>query len=274
MRVLLLGATGNLGLRLIPALLVHGHQVVAYVRSPQKLQTLAPESVLVHVKIFHGDATDVERLKTAIREHNCTAVVDTAGNQVWPWKEHQLRKIARAVSQAAIEIGEERGIPIRAHFLCGFGELNYPSLGNASTAGSRSLLMRGEPAYTLGSYLPNIAFEQHHETRTLISAISLSKLHWTLVCIAVMLPLRNGIELLSQPETHNLLTGEGVPPAWPRLWVGRIPWIGSSLEIILNTIGYTTKLEHIADFIAEDLENGNQHWVGKLVGFKEREKSQ
>ncbi|KAI1972561.1 hypothetical protein LOZ53_002600 [Ophidiomyces ophidiicola] len=252
MRVLLLGATGNLGLRLIPALLVHGHQVVAYVRSPQKLQTLAPESVLVRVGIFHGDATDVERLKTAIREHNCTAVVDTAGNQVWPWKEHQLRKIARAVSQAAIEIGEERGIPIQAHFLCGFGELNYPSLDS----------------------LPNIAFEQHHETRTLISAISLSKLHWTLVCIAVMLPLRNRIELLSQPETHNLLTGEGVPPAWPRLWVGRIPWIGSSLEIILNTIGYTTKLEHIADFIAEDLENGNQHWVGKLVGFKEREKSQ
>ncbi|EEP78319.1 predicted protein [Uncinocarpus reesii 1704] len=227
---------------------------------------MAPEEVRSRVSVVHGDATDVEGLKAAIREHNCDAMVDTAGNQVWPWKEHQLQKIARAASRAAVEIGRERGTPMRALFLCGIGELDYPVLGNKS---------RGErPAATIASYLPKLATQQHLETRSVVTAIPLSELRWTLVCIAIMRPLREGIELLSQPDHHSLLTSADTPPAWPHRWVGKIPWVGPTLEIVLNMAGYTTKLEHIADFISEDLENDSQDWVGKLVGFREQEKSQ
>ncbi|EAS37220.3 uncharacterized protein CIMG_02574 [Coccidioides immitis RS] len=277
MRVILLGATGNLGIRLVAALLAHGHQVVVYVRSPQKFANMAPEGVRSRVTVFHGDATDAEGLKTAIREHHCDAMVDTAGNQVWPWKEHQLQKIARAASQAAVDIGRERGVPMRALFICGLGELEYPlpsdeksQQGKASTSPPNV----EQPRRTIGSYLPNFAVEQHRETRAIINAIPLSDLRWTLVCIAIMLPLHEGIELLSEPDPHNLLTTADIPPAWPRRWVARIPWIGTSLEIIMNMAGYTTKLEHIADFIAEDLARGSEKWVGQLVGFREREKGQ
>jgi uncharacterized protein YbjT (DUF2867 family) len=45
MKVLLLGATGNLGSRLVPALLTHNHNVVAYVRSASKLESLIPATV-------------------------------------------------------------------------------------------------------------------------------------------------------------------------------------------------------------------------------------
>ncbi|WEW61863.1 hypothetical protein PRK78_007360 [Emydomyces testavorans] len=277
MRVLLLGATGNLGIRLVAALLAHGHQVVVYVRSPQKFRNMAPESVCSRVQIVHGDATDVEGLKAAIRENKCDALVNTAGNQVWPWKEHQLQKIATAASQAAVDIGKERGVPMRALFICGIGELEYPVPGRGKDKpreASSSLSKREEPAYTIASYLPNVAVEQHRETRRVISAIPLSDLRWTLVCIAIMRPMHDGIELLPQPEHHNLLASADVPPAWPQTWVGQIPYIGPTLEIIMNMAGYTTKLEHVAGFIAEDLAKSSGEWVGKLVGVKEREKSQ
>jgi len=58
MRVLLLGATGNLGSRVVPALLVHRHAVVVYVRSISKLHHLLPSSIITKITVVSGDATD------------------------------------------------------------------------------------------------------------------------------------------------------------------------------------------------------------------------
>ena len=126
MRVLLLGATGNLGLRLIPALLAHNHTVIIYVRNPKKLHELVPETLTSRSTIVVGDATDSEGIRKALVEHNCDGIVDTAGNQVLPWKEFLLQKIAKAVSDAAIIVGRERGRPLRAWFLGGLTLLRIP----------------------------------------------------------------------------------------------------------------------------------------------------
>ena len=56
-----------------------------------------------------GDATDSVGIKKAIIEHDIEAIIDVAGSQVRPWKEFLLPKIARAVSEAAITVGKERG---------------------------------------------------------------------------------------------------------------------------------------------------------------------
>ena len=58
MKVLLLGATKNLGSRLIPALQAHGHDVVVFVRSEAKLKQMVPFSILSRVAIATGDASD------------------------------------------------------------------------------------------------------------------------------------------------------------------------------------------------------------------------
>ncbi len=79
MQVLLLGGTGNLGLRLIPALLAHGHIVTTYVRSVEKLRSLISPALFEKISVYVGDALDSSEVEHAIRQHDCDAVMNTAG---------------------------------------------------------------------------------------------------------------------------------------------------------------------------------------------------
>jgi len=86
--------------------------------SPEIIQRL--ESIVV------GDATDSAAIAKTIRDHDIEAIIDVAGNQVLPWKEHLLPKIGKAVSDAAIAVGKERGAPLRAWITAGIGLLKIP----------------------------------------------------------------------------------------------------------------------------------------------------
>ena len=50
--MLLIGANGNLGLRVLPALLSHGHTVIAFVRAPDKLQSLLTPALFDRITVF------------------------------------------------------------------------------------------------------------------------------------------------------------------------------------------------------------------------------
>ena len=127
MKVLLIGATGNLGLRLTAALLTHGHSVVAFVRSSQKLESLLPASVFPQLAVVQGSATDSLAVKKAILDAKCDAVVNTAGLAALPpWGKSDLPAIFRAVLDAVREAGAERRKPLRVWFLAGLGVLHYP----------------------------------------------------------------------------------------------------------------------------------------------------
>jgi nucleoside-diphosphate-sugar epimerase len=127
MKVLVIGASGNLGLRLIASLLTHGHVVVAYVRSSSKLESLLSSAIYRRVDVFQGDATDSASLKHTILKHNCDAVVNTAGvAAVAPWGKSDLPAIFRAVLEAVQEAGLEKQKPLRTWFLAGMGILHYP----------------------------------------------------------------------------------------------------------------------------------------------------
>lgn len=127
MKVLLIGATGNLGLRLVPALLTHGHSVVAFVRSSKKLESSLPSSVYRQITVVQGDAKDPVSIKRAILDAGCDAVVNTAGvAAIPPWGRSELPAIFRAVLDSVREAGMERGRPLRAWFLAGLGVLYYP----------------------------------------------------------------------------------------------------------------------------------------------------
>ncbi len=127
MKVLLIGATGNLGIRLVAALLTHGHSVVAFVRSSNKLESLLPPSVYSQITVAQGNATDSVAIKRAILDSNCDAVVNTAGLAALPpWGKSELPAIFRAVLDAVREAGSEKKKPLRTWFLAGLGVLNYP----------------------------------------------------------------------------------------------------------------------------------------------------
>ena len=115
MRVLLLGGTGRLGSRCIQALLSHGHELTVYVRNGDKLRSLFTPAIIDSLEgIAIGDATDPQGIKKALRKYNIEAIVNVCGNQVLPWREYLLSKIAQAAVDAAIAVGKERGKPLRA----------------------------------------------------------------------------------------------------------------------------------------------------------------
>lgn len=126
MKVLLLGVTGNVGSRMLPALLAHKHQVVAYVRTPAKISSEAKskfDSIVV------GSATDSAAIKAAILSHNCDAVVNAAGLAAMTRfsSQGEFPAIFAAVVQAAVEAGQERGgAPIRCWLMSGFAILDSP----------------------------------------------------------------------------------------------------------------------------------------------------
>jgi nucleoside-diphosphate-sugar epimerase len=135
MRVLVIGATGNFGLRLIPALLAHDHQVIAFVRSSSKLENLLPVSLYQQISVVQGSAKDSEAVKNVILEKSCDAIVNTAGlSAVAPWSHTDLPVIFSSVVEAVRAAGESKGRPLRVWFLGGQGVLNYPGsdvmLGN------------------------------------------------------------------------------------------------------------------------------------------------
>ena len=126
MKVLLLGVTGNVGSRLLPALLAHKHQVVAYVRTPAKI---LPEAALKLDSVVVGSATDSAAIKAAILSHNCDAVVNAAGLAAttgWT-SQGDFAAIFAAVVQAALEAGRQRGgAPVRCWLMSGFGIMDSP----------------------------------------------------------------------------------------------------------------------------------------------------
>ncbi|RFU35664.1 hypothetical protein B7463_g701, partial [Scytalidium lignicola] len=258
MRVLLLGATGNLGTRVIPALLAHRHILFIYVRNIPKLRTLIPPSILSNATIIQGDATDSDGIKKALLENECDAIVDCAGNQVLPWKEYLLPKIVRAVADAAIEVGKERGgKPLRAWFIGGIGSLGYPGSGGR----------------LIEDYIPRLAGAQHRATFEVLESISSDDLKWSLLCVSIMKPESPQIKPLSSPRNHNLLIGTDMPPGWQDHWVRYIPFIGAILNLGVEVIrGYKAYYEDVADFMAEDLESESMPLVGQRVGYKDKRK--
>lgn len=127
MKVLLVGATGNLGIRLVPALLTHGHSVVAFVRSLNKLESLLPTSIYRQIEVIQGDATDSVSIKSAILDASCDAVVNTAGVAALPpWGKGELPAIFSAVLDGVREAGLDRKRPLRTWFLGGMGVSYFP----------------------------------------------------------------------------------------------------------------------------------------------------
>lgn len=76
MRLLVIGATGLLGRRIIAAAAAHDDiEVFAYVRSPAKLEAVLPPSAHPSVKVVEGDGGDTATLKTLLAEHRIDALV-------------------------------------------------------------------------------------------------------------------------------------------------------------------------------------------------------
>jgi len=248
MRVLVIGATGNVGIRVVAALVTHGHSVVAFVRSANKLESLLPASVSSQITIVPGNAADSGSIKRAILDTRCDAVVNTAGLAAMaPWGKSELPAIFRAVLTGVQEAGSERKKPLRTWFLAGFSILNYP--------GTNSMLLNYMPIYL-----------EHRQNFELLESVPTSMLDWSMLCPMTMTPESADVTVPLQSTRGPLVAQAATPPLWRDHWIRHIPIIGKTLSIGMNASRYETTLEQNADFIASDLESYESQWIGARVG--------
>jgi putative NADH-flavin reductase len=127
MKVLLLGATGNLGSCILPALLAHNHEVTAFVRSTEKLQHLVPASIIANINVVQGDATSRNDIADALRNFRIQALINAAGAApMMPWNSSQVPQIEEAIVHALEDVGLEQQMKIRSWFVGGMLLLDVP----------------------------------------------------------------------------------------------------------------------------------------------------
>ena len=180
--------------------------------------------------------------------------MNTAGNFVFDGSGQILGKIAASVSSAAIRVGKDRGMPLRAWFIGGLTSLEYPGTGG----------------WQVQDYLPRWGSEHHRGTEEVMKSIDVTDLEWSLLCVGWMQPRSKTIDLLAAPQHHQLAVAIGDPPEWQDSWVRYVPLVGVYLNLVAAMFSYTTKLEDVADLLAEDFEKGSKsEYVGQLVGMKD-----
>ncbi|KAL8728475.1 MAG: hypothetical protein Q9166_005373 [cf. Caloplaca sp. 2 TL-2023] len=249
MKVFLLGATGNLGSRLIPALLAHNHSVVTFVRSESKLRTLVDSAAISKCTVVNGDATNSRAIEEAILQHQCNALINSAGQTaIFPWQAPSMQGIINAVATATVEASKKLGYPIRCWFLGGLTVLDFP----------------GKPGTKLSYYFP--LYKEHSLTIDCISSKPIRLLQWSLFAPSAMIPASKKITLLETPRGNPLVAKNDTLAEFSPSILTSVPYIGPYADIIKSMTRYNTSLEDCADFLAADLAKSESEHVGHKVG--------
>eukprot|EP00966_Prymnesium_polylepis_P084924 1966127-Prymnesium_polylepis.1 len=131
MRVLHLGATGNLGTPTFGALRAAGHDVTAFVRSADRLRAQTEHADLNDVHVIEGDALDAAAVQSALDSKAFDAVVSTAGcvdNSVTTRADAAQSDFCRIFDNVASASERARVRPLRALFLAGLTILDIPGV--------------------------------------------------------------------------------------------------------------------------------------------------
>ena len=132
MKLLVLGATGGVGLEIVRQAVEHGHSVTAFVRSPERL-----EKFQGHIAIKQGDPLNSSQLERAIEGHD--AVLSGFGPRAPLAKTDAklLRDFADALTGAMQQASVKRVVMVSTAFLFRdsiipptylFGRLFFPAI--------------------------------------------------------------------------------------------------------------------------------------------------
>ncbi|MGM9950727.1 MAG: NAD(P)-dependent oxidoreductase [Lysinibacillus sp.] len=100
MKLIVFGATGGVGQEFVKMAVEQGHEVSAFVRTPEKLQTISG------VTAIKGDAFDAEAVAAAIKGHD--AVVCCVGSTEGPDKHTSIQKMGRNIADGMKKAGVNR----------------------------------------------------------------------------------------------------------------------------------------------------------------------
>jgi putative NADH-flavin reductase len=129
MTVLLLGATGSLGSRILPSLISHSHKVAVIVRNPRKFRDIMPLSILSRITLVTGDATETSLIEQVLRDQNIRYIINAAGSAKMLTSSKctdQLKEIVSATVQAADTVNMATNRLLDAWFIGGMLLLKHP----------------------------------------------------------------------------------------------------------------------------------------------------
>jgi putative NADH-flavin reductase len=165
MKLLILGATGNSGLRLVRMGVDAGHDVTAFVRSERKLADLLGGQVPQKLSVYVGDVTDKAALVAAMRGQG--AVVNAAGNATQP--AGYVPMVATIIDAAE----EALGVGGRFWLFGGAAALDVP----------------GTKRMTVDLPMVPAIFKAHKAN---FERVSKSKLDWSMLCPGPMTEATDG----------------------------------------------------------------------------------
>ena len=99
MKLIVFGATGRVGQHFVRLAVEAGHDVTAYARTPEKLQTAG-------VRTIQGNAFDAKAVAEAIVGHD--AVISCVGSSTGMKRSHELEQMGRAIADGMEKAGVKR----------------------------------------------------------------------------------------------------------------------------------------------------------------------
>ena len=165
MKLLILGATGNMGQRLLAQGLARGHAITAFVRNRAKLEQQLGTAVPPGLSIFEGDVNDATALRIAMTGQD--VVINCAGYVADGAAFIEL--VDRVVTQAEAALGPGG----RLWLFGGAAALDVPG------------------THIMGVDLPGVpAIYKAHQTN--FRRVAASRLDWSLMCPGPMVPSSSG----------------------------------------------------------------------------------
>jgi putative NADH-flavin reductase len=187
MKLLILGATGNMGQRLLAQGLARGHAITAFVRNRAKLQQQLGTAVPPGLTVFEGDVNDATALRAAMTGQD--VVINCAGYVADGAAFIEL--VDRVVTQAEAALGPGG----RLWLFGGAAALDVPG------------------THIMGVDLPGVpAIYKAHQTN--FRRVAASRLDWSLMCPGPMVPSshRPGPHRSAHLERRLALSPAGLHP--------------------------------------------------------------
>lgn len=99
MKLIVFGATGRVGQHFVRLAVEAGHDVTAYARTPEKLETKG-------VNVIQGNAFDAKAVAEAIVGHD--AVISCVGSSTGMKRSHELEQMGHAIADGMEKVGVKR----------------------------------------------------------------------------------------------------------------------------------------------------------------------
>ena len=197
MKIVVFGAAGRLGTRVVQAAVASGHDVTAFVRSQQRLLTALGPDLFSKLRTFEGDVLNAEVVRQALSGKD--AAVQTAGYIGSSYEEaKQLQLIIQSIINVARDCPDG---PHRIWIIGGAPALDLPG---------RGLMLVDVPGFPFKKYTI------HKENYQFLCAEAQS-LDWSFACPGVMFD--GPKETLSDPKEVHISINEApvTLPTWSQL---------------------------------------------------------